>query len=136
MHLEAETKPHVYKKFKIFWKNIVSTMACLNSKNGPKSRLRLLGVNLEAWISSSILLYYPKEIWKFHSAKFLNVNIHPYQIFLVTCNCWKWPKKKHYRSFIILILYMFWRWWGKKLGGWCIIHKAQDPIDWLFYQPS
>jgi hypothetical protein len=42
--LEASTKPHVQKKFEIFWTNIESTMACQNFKNGPKKVLRCLGV--------------------------------------------------------------------------------------------
>jgi hypothetical protein len=42
--LEASTKSHVYQKFEIFWTNIASTMACPNSKNGPKNGLRPLGV--------------------------------------------------------------------------------------------
>ena len=33
----CNTKPHVHKKIEIFWKNIASTMACLNfNQNGPK----------------------------------------------------------------------------------------------------
>jgi hypothetical protein len=36
VHLEASTKPHVHQKFEIFWTNIASTMACPDSKNGPK----------------------------------------------------------------------------------------------------
>jgi hypothetical protein len=43
--LEASTKPHVYRKFEIFWTNIASTMACLNFKNGQKNGLGPLGVN-------------------------------------------------------------------------------------------
>jgi hypothetical protein len=46
VHLEASTKPHVHRKFEIFWTNIASTMACPNFKNGPKNSLRCLGVNL------------------------------------------------------------------------------------------
>jgi hypothetical protein len=46
VHLEATTKPHVHQKFEIFWTNIASTMACPNSKNGPKNGLRPLGVNI------------------------------------------------------------------------------------------
>jgi hypothetical protein len=41
---EASTKPHVHQKFEILWTNIASTMACPNFKNGPKTRLRPLGV--------------------------------------------------------------------------------------------
>jgi hypothetical protein len=44
VHLEANNKPHVHQKFEIFWTNIVSTMACPNFINGPKTGLRLLGV--------------------------------------------------------------------------------------------
>jgi hypothetical protein len=44
VHLEASTKPHVYRKFEIFWTNIASTMACPNFKNGPKNGLGPLGV--------------------------------------------------------------------------------------------
>jgi hypothetical protein len=44
MRLEASTKPHVHQKFEIFWTNIVSTMACPNFKNGPKTGLGPLGV--------------------------------------------------------------------------------------------
>jgi hypothetical protein len=44
VRLEASTKPHVHQKFEIFWTNIESTMACPNSKNGPKNGLRPLGV--------------------------------------------------------------------------------------------
>jgi hypothetical protein len=45
VHLEASTKPHVHQNFESFWTNIASTMACPNSKNGPKNGLRPLGVN-------------------------------------------------------------------------------------------
>jgi hypothetical protein len=45
VRLEASTKPHVHRKFEIFWTNIASTMACPNFKNGPKTGLRPLGVN-------------------------------------------------------------------------------------------
>jgi hypothetical protein len=45
VRLEANTKPHVHQKFEIFWTNIASTMACPDSKNGPKNGLRPLGVN-------------------------------------------------------------------------------------------
>jgi hypothetical protein len=45
VHLEASTKPHVYRKFEIFWTNIASTMACPNFKNGQKIGLGPLGVN-------------------------------------------------------------------------------------------
>jgi hypothetical protein len=44
MHLEASTKPHVHRKFEIFWTNIAFTMACPNFKNGPKKGLGPLGV--------------------------------------------------------------------------------------------
>jgi hypothetical protein len=44
VRLEASTKPHVHQKFKIFWTNIASTMACPNPKNGPKNGLRPLRV--------------------------------------------------------------------------------------------
>jgi hypothetical protein len=46
MHLEASSKPHVHRKFEIFWTNIASTMAYPNFKNGPKKGLGPLGVNL------------------------------------------------------------------------------------------
>jgi hypothetical protein len=45
VRFEASTKPHVHQKFEIFWTNIASTMACPNSKNGPKNGLCSLGVN-------------------------------------------------------------------------------------------
>jgi hypothetical protein len=44
VRLEASTKPHVHRKFEIFWTNIASTMACSNFKNGPKKGLGPLGV--------------------------------------------------------------------------------------------
>jgi hypothetical protein len=44
--LEASTKPHIHRKFEIFWTNIASTMACPNFKNGLKTRLRPLGVKV------------------------------------------------------------------------------------------
>jgi hypothetical protein len=44
VRLEASTKPHVHKKFEIFWTNIASTMTCPNFKNGPKNGLCPLGV--------------------------------------------------------------------------------------------
>jgi hypothetical protein len=44
MHVEASTKPQIHQKFEISWTNIASTIACPNSKNGPKNGLRLLGV--------------------------------------------------------------------------------------------
>jgi hypothetical protein len=44
VRLEASTKPHVHRKFEIFWTNIASTMACPNFKNGPKNGLGPLGV--------------------------------------------------------------------------------------------
>jgi hypothetical protein len=47
VHLEGNIKPHVYKKFEIFWTNNASTMACPNSKNGRKNELRPLGINGE-----------------------------------------------------------------------------------------
>jgi hypothetical protein len=53
--LEASTKPHVHQKFKIFWTNITSTMACPNSKNGPKNGLHPLGVKY-GFIGFSFLL--------------------------------------------------------------------------------
>jgi methyl coenzyme M reductase beta subunit len=56
MHLEANTKPHIHQKFEIFWINIASTLACPNSKNGPKYGLRLLGVNPIGECASEILL--------------------------------------------------------------------------------
>jgi hypothetical protein len=46
VHLKASTKPHVHRKFEIFWTNIASTMACPNFKNGPKIGLGPLGVNI------------------------------------------------------------------------------------------
>jgi hypothetical protein len=45
VRLEASTKPHIHQKFEIFWANIATTMACPNSKNGPKNGLRPLGIN-------------------------------------------------------------------------------------------
>jgi hypothetical protein len=48
VHPEASTKPHVHRKFEIFWTNIASTMACPNFKNGPKMGLGPLGVNIDA----------------------------------------------------------------------------------------
>jgi hypothetical protein len=44
VHLKASTKPHVHRKFEIFWTNIASTMACPNFKKGPKKGLGPLGV--------------------------------------------------------------------------------------------
>jgi hypothetical protein len=44
VHFEASTKPHVHRKFEIFWTNIASTMACPNFKNGPKNGLGPLGI--------------------------------------------------------------------------------------------
>jgi hypothetical protein len=44
VHLEASTKPHVHRKFEIFWTNIASTMTYPNFKNGPKIGLLPLGV--------------------------------------------------------------------------------------------
>jgi hypothetical protein len=44
VHLEANTKPHVHRKFEIFWTNIASTVAYPNFKNGPKNDLAPLGV--------------------------------------------------------------------------------------------
>jgi hypothetical protein len=44
VHLETSTKPHVHRKFEIFWTNIASTMTCPNIKNKPKNGLRPLGV--------------------------------------------------------------------------------------------
>jgi hypothetical protein len=44
MRLEGSTKPHVHRKYEIFWTNIASTMACPNFKNGPKNGLGPLGV--------------------------------------------------------------------------------------------
>jgi hypothetical protein len=49
VRLEASTKPHVRQKFEIFCTNIASTMACPNSKNGPKNGLCPLGVNEEIY---------------------------------------------------------------------------------------
>jgi hypothetical protein len=57
MHLEASSKPHVHRKFEIFWTNITSTMACPNFKNGPKNGLRCLGVKTT--------IYY----WEFNDMK-------------------------------------------------------------------
>jgi hypothetical protein len=45
VRLEASTKSHVHQKFKIFWTNIASTMACPKSKNRPKKDLHPLGIN-------------------------------------------------------------------------------------------
>jgi hypothetical protein len=41
--LEASTKPHVHRKFEIYWTNITSTMAYPNFKNGSKKGLGPLG---------------------------------------------------------------------------------------------
>jgi hypothetical protein len=46
VRLEASTIPHVHQKFEFFWTNIVYTVACPNSKNGPKHGLRPLGVKI------------------------------------------------------------------------------------------
>ena len=46
MRLEASTTPHIHQKFEIFWTNIAYTMACPNSKNGPKHGLYSLGVKI------------------------------------------------------------------------------------------
>jgi hypothetical protein len=54
VRLEASTKPHVHRKFEIFWTNIASTMACPNFKNGPKKGLGPLGVN-ENHVSSMLI---------------------------------------------------------------------------------
>jgi hypothetical protein len=43
VRLEASTKPHVHQKFEIFWTNI----AYPNFKNGPKTGLHPLGINLQ-----------------------------------------------------------------------------------------
>jgi hypothetical protein len=56
VHLEASTKLHVHQKFEIFWINIASTMACPNFKNGPKTRLRPLGVKILAFLTFKILV--------------------------------------------------------------------------------
>jgi hypothetical protein len=45
VHLETSTKPHVHRKFKIFWTNIASTMACPNFKKAWKMASSPLGVN-------------------------------------------------------------------------------------------
>jgi hypothetical protein len=45
VRLKASTKPHVHRKFEIFWTYIASTMAYPNFKNGPKNGLGPLGVN-------------------------------------------------------------------------------------------
>jgi hypothetical protein len=47
VRFEGSTKPHVHRKYEIFWTNIASTMACPNFKNGPKNGLGPLGVNLQ-----------------------------------------------------------------------------------------
>jgi hypothetical protein len=61
VHLEASTKPHVHQKFEIFWTNIVSTMACANSKDGPKNGLRSLGIKLEM-VFEDWRIYVPQAI--------------------------------------------------------------------------
>jgi hypothetical protein len=62
--LEASTKPHVHKTFEIFWTNIASTMAYLDSKNGPKNRLRPLGVKATCSKSGTISdLHLAVENW-------------------------------------------------------------------------
>jgi hypothetical protein len=73
MLLESSTKPQVHRKFEIFLTNIASTMACPNFKNGPKTGLRPLGVNI--WSEKpSILVHFFTHIggcfkyylsWKF-----------------------------------------------------------------------
>jgi hypothetical protein len=50
VRLEASTKPHVHRKFEIFWTNIASTMACPNFKNRPKKGLGPLGVKFNVAI--------------------------------------------------------------------------------------
>jgi hypothetical protein len=65
VHLEAGTKPHVHRKFEIFWTNIASTMACPNFKNGPKTRLCPLGVNIQFKITFG-------RVFKFLVSKFIN----------------------------------------------------------------
>jgi hypothetical protein len=50
VRLEASTKPHVHQNFEIFWTNIVSTLACLNFKNGLKIGLRPLGVKKRNYV--------------------------------------------------------------------------------------
>jgi hypothetical protein len=44
VRFETSTKPHIHQKFEVFGTNIASTMNCPNFKNGPKTRLRRLGV--------------------------------------------------------------------------------------------
>jgi hypothetical protein len=44
VRLEGSTKPHVHRKYEIFWTNIASTMAYPNIKIGPQNGLGPLGV--------------------------------------------------------------------------------------------
>jgi hypothetical protein len=64
---ECSTKPHVHKKFEIFWTNIASTMAFLNFKNGPKNGLRPLGVKWMISIHHDFIfhcdLHMQQKIW-------------------------------------------------------------------------
>jgi hypothetical protein len=58
VHVEASTKPRVYKKIEIFWTNIASTMACPNLKNWPKNGLHrkthhLFGVTAHRFTATS-----------------------------------------------------------------------------------
>jgi hypothetical protein len=107
VHLEASTKPHVHQKVEIFWTNIASTMACPNFKNGPKTRLRLLGVKLSISITSidglcpiQEHLYLIKGIYRnvqenliynaFHEALKNEINmltIEPFFLSISKCTC-------------------------------------------------
>jgi hypothetical protein len=66
VRLEASTKPHVHRKFKIFWTNIASIMAYPNFKNGPKKVLRCLGVNLQIQFLCKLIFIFP-YLNKYHS---------------------------------------------------------------------
>jgi hypothetical protein len=66
VRFEASTKPHVHRKFEIFWTNTASTMACPNLKNGPKTGLCPLGVNPKAQkefdnLRKTIIKYYLEQ---------------------------------------------------------------------------
>jgi hypothetical protein len=58
VHLEASTKPHIHQNFEIFWTNIASTMVYPNFKNGPKIRLRPLGVKSKLEILSFMCKFF------------------------------------------------------------------------------
>jgi hypothetical protein len=57
--LEGTTRSHVHQKLEIYWTNIASTMACLNSKNGPDNGLHPLGVHIDQPVKSQVDMAYP-----------------------------------------------------------------------------